>query len=47
MEVIFENQVIILAFLLSLSEVLALIPSIKANSIFQLAVMLLKKISGK
>ena len=47
MEIIFENQVIILAFLLSLSEVLALIPGIKANSIFQLGVMLLKKSSGK
>lgn len=47
MEVILQNQVVILALLLSLSEVLALIPSVKANSIFQLAVMLLKKISGK
>jgi hypothetical protein len=47
MEIIFENQVLILALLLSLSEVLALVPGIKANSIFQLAVMLLKKISGK
>jgi hypothetical protein len=47
MEVIFENQLVVLAFLLALSEVLALIPSIKANSIFQLAVLLIKKISGK
>jgi hypothetical protein len=47
MEVILQNQVVVLAFLLALSEVLALIPSVKANSIFQLAVLLLKKISGK
>lgn len=47
MEIILQNQVVILALLLSLSEVLALIPSVKANSVFQLAVMLLKKISGK
>ena len=47
MEIILANQGVILLFLLSLSEVLALIPSIKANSIFQLLVILIKKISGK
>lgn len=44
---IVENQVAILAALLAISEVLASIPSIKANSIFQLVVGLLKKIAGK
>lgn len=47
MEIIFENKLIILAFLLSLSEVLAIIPSIEANSIFQLCVSIIKKLSGK
>jgi energy-converting hydrogenase Eha subunit E len=47
MEIILANQGVILLFLLSLSEVLALIPSIKANSIFQLIVILIKKIAGK
>ena len=44
MEVILANKEIILVFLLALSEVLALIPSIKANSVFQLAVGGLKKL---
>lgn len=39
-----EHQVVILAFALALSEVLALIPAIKANSIFQLIVELMKKL---
>jgi hypothetical protein len=47
MEIILANQGVILLFLLSLSEVLALIPAIKANSIFQLIVILVKKIAGK
>jgi len=47
MDIILANKFIILGFLLSLSEVLALIPSIEANSIFQLVVNVLKKISGK
>lgn len=46
-EFIIANGAIILAALLALSEVLAQIPSIKANSIFELIVGLLKKISGK
>lgn len=47
MDIIVSHQVEILALLLALSEVLALIPSIKANSIFQLAVALIKKIASK
>lgn len=43
----FEHQVAILGFLFALSEVLALIPSIKANSVFQLFVNLLKSIGPK
>lgn len=38
-----DNQVVIIGFLFALSEVLALIPSVKANSVFQLIVELLKK----
>jgi ABC-type methionine transport system permease subunit len=43
------SQVIalIIGILLSISEGLALIPSVKANSIFQLIVNVLKAISGK
>jgi MFS superfamily sulfate permease-like transporter len=44
MEFIVEHAVVILAFLLALSEILALIPSIKSSSVFQLIVAALKKI---
>lgn len=47
MEVIIANKTEILVFLLAFSELLAVIPAIKANSIFQLAVGLIKKIAGK
>ena len=47
LEVIVANKVIILGFLLALSEVLALIPSIKANSVFQILVNAIKKVAGK
>lgn len=47
MEWLFEHQVVLLAFALALSEVLALIPAIKANSIFEVVVELLKKVKGK
>lgn len=40
---IIDNKVIILGFLFALSEILALIPSVKANSIFQLILGLLQK----
>ena len=45
--VIVANKVVILGFLLALSEVLALIPSVKANSIFQAIVGIIKKVAGK
>lgn len=44
MEVIIANKEVILVFLLALSEVLALVPGIKANSIFQLVVNTLEKV---
>jgi hypothetical protein len=47
LEVIVANKVIVLGFLLALSEVLALIPSVKANSIFQGIVAIVKKVAGK
>jgi hypothetical protein len=42
-----NNLTIILAALLAVSEVLALIPSLKANSILTLVVNVLKKLAGK
>ena len=47
MEVVIENKEVILLFLFALSEVLALIPSIKSNSIFELIANALKKAAGK
>lgn len=47
MEVIIENKFVIIGFLFALSEVLALIPSIKSNSVFTLIYNALKKVSGK
>lgn len=38
-----ENLVLILGALLAVSECLALIPALKANSVFQLVVNILKK----
>jgi hypothetical protein len=43
MEVIVANKEVILVFLLALSEMLALLPQVKANSVFQLVTGLLKK----
>jgi len=42
-----ENKVVLVGFLFGLSEVLALIPSVKANSVFQLVSGLVKKAAGK
>ena len=42
-----DTFTVIVVALLALSEALALIPSVKANSVFQLVVNLLKKLSGK
>ncbi|MCS6281471.1 MAG: hypothetical protein HUM72_12635 [Dolichospermum sp.] len=44
MEVIIANKAVVLGLLWSLSEVLALIPQVKANSVFQLVVNVLKKV---
>ena len=46
MAFIIEHKVVILGALLAMSEVLALIPSVKANSIFELIVDLLAKLKG-
>jgi hypothetical protein len=47
MEVIVSNKAEILLFLFALSELLALVPSLKANSVFQLIAGALKKAAGK
>lgn len=47
MDIVLAHKTEILVFLLALSELLAVIPAIKANSIFQLAVGLIKKVAGK
>lgn len=47
MDLIIAHKIEILAVLLAVSELLAAIPAIKANSIFQLASGFLKKIAGK
>lgn len=41
------NKVVILAFLFASSELLALVPDIKANSVFQVIFNIIKKASGK
>lgn len=38
---------VVIAALLALSEVLAYIPQVKANSVFQLITGLLKKLAGR
>lgn len=47
MEVILANKAVVFGFLFALSEVLALIPALKANSIFEMAVGVIKKLAGK
>lgn len=42
-----EQWLLVVGALLAISEVLASIPSIKSNSVFQLIVGLLKKFAGK
>lgn len=44
LEVIIANKVVIISALLAISELLALVPSVKSNSIFQLVVGALKKV---
>lgn len=47
MEVVLAHKVEILAVLLAVSELLGSFDSVKSNSIFQLAVSVIKKIAGK
>lgn len=47
MAFILANKVSILAALLAVSEVLAAVPSIKANSIFEGVVNIFKLLAGK
>jgi hypothetical protein len=42
-----STLIIVVTALLAISEVLALIPALKANSIFTLVVNILKMIAGK
>jgi hypothetical protein len=44
---VIANKAVLLGFALAASEALALIPAVKANSIFELVVSLLKKAAGK
>lgn len=44
MDFLLENKEVFLLLLLSVSEVLALVPNVKANSIFQLVYNQLKKV---
>lgn len=46
MEVIIANKEVVFGLLWALSEVLALVPAVKANSVFQLAVQALSAIKG-
>jgi hypothetical protein len=47
MELIVENKLVILGLLFAISEVVGIIPNVKANSIFQLIYNTLKKLAGK
>lgn len=46
LEVIVANKLIIVSALLAISELVALIPGVQANSIFQLVVGALKKVKS-
>jgi hypothetical protein len=47
MTFLMTNKVMILGILLGLSETLAVIPAIKANSIFEAIVSFIKLLAGK
>lgn len=47
MELIIANKLVIISFLFAASELLAVIPGIKSNSIFQLIYNTLKKFNIK
>jgi hypothetical protein len=42
-----QNVAVVLGVLLSVSEALSLIPTIKANGIFQLSFRIIRSLSGK
>lgn len=42
-----QNVAVVLGVLLSISEALSLIPSIKANGVFQLVFRIIRGLSGK
>lgn len=46
MDIINEHGLMLLTVLLALSEALALVPVVKANSVFQLIVNILKTLKG-
>lgn len=46
MQFLIDNKVAILGALFAVSEVLALIPSVKANSIFQLIMNVITSLKG-
>ena len=47
MEILIANKAVIIGFFLATSELLSLIPSIKANGNIQLIIAAIKKLSGK
>lgn len=47
MDLVLAHKAEVFGLLLALSEVLALIPAVKANSIFEIVVGLIKKVAGK
>jgi hypothetical protein len=47
MDVVIEHKEVFLIALLAVSECLALVPAVKANSIFQVVVGLFKALKGK
>lgn len=47
LDFILANKLVILGALFGLSELLALIPAVKSNSVFQLVYNLIKKALGK
>lgn len=47
MEVSADTATIVVAALLAVSEVLSLIPSVKANGVFQLVARMIKKLAGR
>ncbi len=42
-----DTMIMVLGILLAISEMLAFIPAVKSNGIFQMIVNMLKKLTGK